>query len=159
MVVVYEDRTRVDAAALDSQVPRNVAEGAILLVVQYREMATETYNQIGSPIIVVITGGAADTVRRRIETRLPCDVLELPTSQIVIETQAALWSVIDEQHIDSTITVVVEKTSAGSKLFLKEVSLDGSVLHFSGSDRTSLRYNPSLLCHIHELHLDLGAGL
>ncbi len=123
----------------------HILERAILLVVQEKHAAIESYREIGRAVIVIITGGTSDGVDCRIKPCLLRHIFELPCAQVVIQGHATLRAVVRQKNVGLAIAVIVKKTGARSEKRRKVVR----------SARRRFRHQTCGIRHRHEVHWNL----
>ncbi len=149
MIVVNKCKTP-DGCAFDSCGRAHIFERSVLLIVQKQHTFKIADGQVRETVVVVVSRCAADSMKARVQTGAFRHVLEFAGTQIVIESHAVVWTIVGKEEIDLAIVVIVDETGACADHSFVLVSLLASL---------RCRHQPRLLRYIHELNLDLGAGL
>ena len=82
MIVINKGQPCVEAFDFSSRCLGGILKGAVFLVVQQQDTIFETYGQIRSTIVVVITGGTADCMKCRIEPSFRVTSSNLPLPKL-----------------------------------------------------------------------------
>src|ERR1035437_7186409 len=80
------------------------------------------------------------------------DILKLAVAEVVVKAKTALWSIIRDEDIHSTVPVIVQETCTRADIARREVPLNLVPSHCRGPDGAGLSHDPRLLRHIHKPH-------